>query len=232
MREGLNISSGSAKLRLPEELLYLVAIVLMAVGVALTDRAGLGFSMIVAPAYILSEVVGIGFGTMEYLVQAALLLAMGLLLRRFRLSYLFSFFTAFLYGLVLDALLLLFARLPADGLALRILWFVLGTLITAVAVAIFFRIYPAPEAYDLFVRDVSAHFGIAQGRFKIAYDVGSAVVSVILSFAFYGFGTFYGIGVGTLVLAVVNGPIIAAVGRLLDRYFEFYAALPLEKYFR
>lgn len=218
--------------RLGAEPVYLLAILLMAVGVALTERGGLGFSMIVAPAYILSEVTGLGFGMMEYIVQGVLLLVMALLLRRFRLTYLFSFLTAFLYGLVLDGMLLLFAYLPAGTVFLRILWFILGASVTAVAVALFFRVYLAPEAYDLFVRDVSRHFGLDQGRFKLLYDIGSALISVVLSFVFFGFGVFHGIGVGTLVLALINGPLIGIAGRLFDRFFELYPMLPLEKYFR
>ncbi len=221
----------AARVRLPEEIVYLVAILLMALGVALTERGGLGLSMIVAPAYILAAAVGLSFGTMEYIVQAVLLVLLCLLLRRFRISYLFSFFTAFIYGLVLDALLLLLAHLPAEHLSLRILWFLLGALVTAVAVALFFRVYPSPEAYDLFVRDASSAFGIPQGRFKLGYDLSSALLSLVLSFAFFGFGSFCGIGVGTAVLAFLNGPVIGAVGKILDRRCEFYPLLPIKKYF-
>lgn len=221
----------SRRLPFPEELAYLLAIPLMAVGVSLTVLGDLGVSMVVAPAFILSEYTGLGFGTMEYIVQAVLLVLMSLLLRRFRVTYLFSFLTAFLYGLVLDAFLPIFARLPADGLPLRILWFLLGACVTAVSVAIFFRVYLAPEAYDLFVRDVAAGMSIPQGRFKLGYDIGSAVLSILLSFLFYGFGVFHGIGVGTVVLAFINGPIIGLVGKLLDRTVRFYPLLPIKKYF-
>ena len=231
MEETKEKKEGRGRRRLPEEPLYLLAILLMAVGVALTDRGDLGFSMVVAPAYLLSEVTGLGFGTMEYIVQAGLLLVMGLLLRRFRLSYLFSFLTAFVYGLVLDGLLLLFAHIPADTVPLRILWFLLGAGITAISVALFFRVYLSPEAYDLFVRDVSVGFGLRQSRFKICYDIGSAIVSVVLSFAFFGFGVFHGIGIGTIVLALINGPLINLVGKFLDRHFEFYPLLPFKRYF-
>ncbi len=221
----------AGRIPLPEEIVYLVAILLMAVGVAFTERGGLGLSMIVAPAYILAAATGLGFGTMEYIVQAGLLILLGLLLRRFRITYLFSFITAFIYGLVLDGVLLLFASLPADSLPLRILWFVLGALVTAVAVALFFRVYPSPEAYDLFVRDAASAFGIRQSRFKLCYDLLSAVLSVLLSFLLFGFGSFYGIGVGTAVLAFCNGPVIGAVGKFLDRHIEFYPLLPVKKYF-
>ena len=221
----------SRRLPFPEELAYLLAIPLMAVGVSLTVIGDLGVSMVVAPAYILSEATGLGFGTMEYLVQAVLLILMTLLLRRFRLTYLFSFLTAFVYGIVLDAFLPLFSGLPADTLPLRILWFALGAGVTAVSVAIFFRVYLAPEAYDLFVRDVSVGFALPQGRFKLGYDLASAALSIVLSFVFFGFGVFRGIGVGTVVLAFVNGPVIGGIGRLLDRTVRFYPLLPIKKYF-
>ena len=58
------------------------------------------------------------FGMVEYCLQAVLLLAMCLLLRRFRVSYLFSFVTAVVYSFVLDAFMVLGAMLPVDSMAL------------------------------------------------------------------------------------------------------------------
>ena len=58
------------------------------------------------------------FGMAEYCLHAVLLLAMCLLLRRFRVSYLFSFVTAVVYGFVLDAFMVLGAMLPVDSMAL------------------------------------------------------------------------------------------------------------------
>ncbi len=220
------------KLRFPQEALYLIALVTMAIGVALTDKAGFGFSMVVAPAYIFSEWLGISFGTAEYLFQGALLILMSLILRRFRLSFLFSFVTAFLYGLILDGCIVLFAFLPNETILLRILWFALGLLITAPAVAMFYRVYISPEVYELFVKELSAAFRIKTERFKIGYDIGSALLSLVLSFAVFGFGQFRGIGWGTLVTVLCNGLLIGATLRFIDRHFDFYPALPFEKYFQ
>ena len=220
------------RIRLGQEIAYLLAILLMAIGVAMTERAGLGMSMIVAPAYLLSLVTGLGFGTMEYLVQGALLIVMILVLRRFRISYLFSFLTAFVYGLALDGILYLMRGVSVELLAFRILWFVVGSLIVGFSVALFFRVYLAPAVYDLFVREVARRYSLSFGRFKTCFDLTAAVISVLLSFLFFGFLTFRGIGWGTIVLAVANGPIIAFFGRWIDRKFELYPMLPFEKYFR
>ena len=93
-------------------------------------KADFGVSMVVAPAYLLYRWLSpawsvVTFGMAEYCLQAVLLLAM-CLLRRFRVSYLFSFVTAVVYGFVLDAFMLLGAMLPAGSVWLRAIYYVLG----------------------------------------------------------------------------------------------------------
>lgn len=106
------------------ELAYVFGIVFIAWGVVLMEKADFGVSMVVAPAYLLYRLLSpawsfVTFGMAEYCLQAVLLLAMCLLLRRFRVSYLFSFVTAVVYGFVLDAFMLLGATLPANSVWLR-----------------------------------------------------------------------------------------------------------------
>ena len=107
------------------ELAYVFGIVFVARGVVLMEKADFGVSMVVAPAYLLYRWLSpvwsfVTFGMAEYCLQAVLLLAMCLLLR-FRVSYLFSFVTAVVYGFALDAFMLLGAALPAGSVWLRIL---------------------------------------------------------------------------------------------------------------
>ena len=99
------------------EAAYVLGILTMALGTAMMASADFGMSMVVAPAYLtylkLSQTLPFfTFGMAEYLLQALLLVALGCVLRRFRLSYLFSFVTAVLYGLALDGAMLLMSLLP------------------------------------------------------------------------------------------------------------------------
>lgn len=109
------------------ELAYVFGIVFVAWGVVLMEKADFGVSMVVAPAYLLYRWLSpawsvVTFGMAEYCLQAVLLLAMCLLLRRFRVSYLFSFVTAVVYGFVLDAFMLaLCCRRAASGCARSIM---------------------------------------------------------------------------------------------------------------
>ena len=63
----------NTKIKLPGELIYFIAVLLLSLAVAMLTTTGFGVSMIVAPAYLLSLKLGvITFGQAEYIVQACL----------------------------------------------------------------------------------------------------------------------------------------------------------------
>jgi len=218
------------------EVAYVLGIVILALGTALMEKAAFGMSMVVSPAYILhlklSEFLPFfTFGMAEYTFQALLLVILGIVTRKFRMMFLFSFVTAVIYGFTLDGIMLLCGGLPAAGIFWRILWYVLGMVICSAGVALLFHTYIAPEAYELFVKAVAIDRGWEISRVKTVYDCVSCAVSVILSFAFFGFGSFVGVGWGTVFCALVNGSIIGGCTFLLKKYFTFADALPWRKYF-
>ena len=224
------------KPRFMSELAYVLALPLLALGVTFMTKADFGVSMVVAPAYLLHlKLVTLHpfftFGALEYMVQGFLLIVLCLILRRFRPAYLFSFVTAVLYGLILDGCMLLCGRLPVGSFFWRLLWYVLGMLLCAAGVSLMFHTYLAPEVYELFVKEVSARFGLRITRVKTVYDLCSALTGVILSFVFFGLWHFEGIKLGTIVCALVNGFLIGQCSRLLDRHFTFYDRFPLRRFF-
>lgn len=218
------------------ELAYALGIIILALGTALMTLADFGLSMVVAPAYLLHLKVSetlpfFTFGMAEYMLQAVLLVLMALLLRRFKISYLFSFCTAVLYGLTLDGVIWLTAPMATQSMALRVVYFVVGLVLCSVAISLFFHTYIAPEAYELFVKEVSEKYSVDIHRFKTGYDCVSCLISVILSFAFYGLWQFRGVGIGTVITSAVNGKVIALCTHTLEKHFEFRDVFPLRRYF-
>ena len=208
------------------EIAYILALVIMAFGSAFSEKADFGMSMVVAPAYILHLKLSqflpwFTFGVSEYLFQGLLVLAIMLVMRKCKLSYLFSFVTAVLYGTVLDFAMALIAPLPDDLFALRLVWYVLGVVLCAFSVSLFFHTYLAPEAYELLVKELATRPKANINRIKTIYDCCSVVLSILLSFAFFGFGVFKGVKLGTVVCAVVNGFLIGGFSGLLEKHFDF-----------
>ena len=219
-----NLPAGK-KRSLPSELIYLFALVLIAFSVSMTVAAGLGVSMIVCPAYLVSEkVTFLSFGQAEYILQGVLFIAFCFAVRRFRWVYLFSFFTCLFYGLVLDGFqkfvpLFNGEITPPESLPLagRIALLVGGMVLTSLSIALFFKTYLYPQVYDFFVKGIVARYRLKEGPTKTIFDLSFLAISVVLTFAL--FGGIVGIGWGTLAMALCNGTLIGFFSKLFDRFF-------------
>lgn len=218
------------------ELSYVLGLVIMAFAAAFTEKADFGMSMVVAPAYILHLKVSqllpwFTFGVAEYFFQGLLVIVTVIVMRRFKLSYLFSFVTAVLYGTLLDFAMTVIAPLPEGAFAIRVVWYVLGSVFCSLAVSLFFHTYISPEAYELIVKELASKFSIDINKVKTAYDCLSTVIGIVMSFAFFGFGVFEGVKLGTIICALVNGYLISRFTKLLEKHFVFKNRFSLEKYF-
>ena len=220
----------------PSELAYLIGIIVLAFGSAFMEKADFGMSMVVAPAYLLhlkiSEYLPFySFGMSEYVLQIFVLIALALVMGKFKKGYLFSFVTAVFYGNVLDLSMKLLNHLPLYGLAGRFLYYFIGISCCAVGISLLFHTYIAPEAYDLFVKEIAARTGKDINKVKTIYDICSCTVGVIMSFLFYGFGHFVGVKAGTIFCALVNEWLISLCSKFFESRFEFQDKLPYRKFF-
>lgn len=218
-----------------KEIAYVFAILFIALGVALAAKAGFGVSMIAAPTYTfhlwLSQYTDIiTLGTLEYIFQGMVITATVIIVRKFKISYLFSFATSVLSGFAIDFCFWVVAPLSAETLLARIIFFCASVISCAFGVSCIFHAYVSPAGHELFVKEVSSHFGKDIHKIKTGYDVSFLVLSVVLNLLL--FRGFVGIGIGTLITALANGPLIAVFARFLEKRFEFKAAFPkLEEYF-
>ena len=218
------------------ELAYFIGIAVLALGTAMMEQADFGMSMVVAPAYLLHLKVSqnlsfFSFGMAEYVFQGILLSVMMLMLKRFRTAYLFSFITAVFYGFTLDMMLNLMGYVPCSGFAARTIFYILGMIVCAIGVSLLFHTYIPLEAYEMFVKEMSAKLDMDINRFKTIYDCASCAVAVLMSFAFFGFGRFEGVKLGTVICAIINGRLIGICSVWLERNFEFKDGIKLRKLF-
>jgi len=216
------------------ETAYLLAMIILSLGTALMERADFGISMIVAPSYLLHLKVSqslpwFSFGVAEYLMQTVVLVLLMLCMRRVKLAYFFAFVSAMLSGVLLDVSIALVALIPFEGIAARLVYYVLGLYIGTAGVGLILHSYVTPGAYESFVKELAPKYGIELGKFKTGYDCCSLLLGVVFSFAFFGFGKFVGIS----LCAAVNGTMVAFNSKLVDKYFAFEDALPkLGNFFR
>ena len=218
------------------ELAYVAGLLFLALGTSFMETADFGLSMVVAPAYLLHRKLSplwpfFTFGAAEYLLQFFLLFLLIVVVRRFRMSYLFSVVTAVLYGFILDGFMSLTVRIDLHGIAGRFLFWVLGMLLCSAGIAFLMHTYLPPEVYELFVKEVSAKWGFGIPRTKTVYDCISCAAAIILSFCFFGWGVFEGVKWGTVVCALLNGWFIGIFSRIFERIWEFRDAWKIRLFF-
>ncbi len=224
------------KLSKTSELLWVFGILFVALGVAICSKANLGVSMIAAPAFVVYEAIaplwsGFSVGMTEYMIQGMIMVALCLVIRRFRWQYLLAFAVAILYGYTLNFFLALLGPISWDAIWLRWMMLLVGDVITALGVACFFRTYLPLQVYELFVAELAAHFHWNIHKVKCAFDMALLTISLLLAFSLFGdaasfpwstigYASFHHIGLGTLVTTMINSPIIAVMGKMLDRFFD------------
>ena len=239
----------SKKLTFYTEIAYLIGLFFLAFGTALTVYGGFGMSMVVAPAYIIHKFVEqfwspFSFAMAEYIFQAILLILLMIIIRKAKWSYILSFGSVLLYGFFLSFSQMLTQKLlPQSSATLQIIMYVLGIIIICMSVALLFTTYIPLEAYEMFVKEISAKLHVPIPKVKIFYDCASLLVAMILCTIFFnpfshggysdivsGFMA-YGIGNGTVACAFINGPIIGLFQKLYSKIFNFEDAFKLRKYF-
>lgn len=218
------------------ELLWVFGVVFVALGVAICSKADLGVSLIAAPAFVVQEAIVflspvLTVGVTEYIIQGILLVIMCLVVGRWNWRYLLAFAVAVLYGYVLDFFLWLMQDVTLTAVWQRWVMLLVGDMVTAFGVAGFFRTYMPLQVYELFVAELADRFQIPITKVKCAFDITLLVLSVVLAVTLFGdattfdwstigYASFHSIGLGTIVTTLINSPLIALMGRLLDRFFE------------
>ena len=214
------------KIRIPGEIIYIIANILLALAVSMVTAANFGVSMIVAPAYILSQkLTFLTFGQSEYVLQSILIIVFCIVMKKVKPVYFSAFITCLIYGAILDlwrSVIPLFnPEITAPGsmsMPLRIFLFAAGMLLTSFSVAMFFHTYLYPQVYDFFVKGVSKRYNVKLSKFKTCFDFSCLAVACIMTLAF--FRKFVGVGVGTLIMTALNGTIIGVFNKFLAKHVD------------
>lgn len=215
------------------EIAWAIGTFLCALGVVLCTKANLGLSMMAAPPYIIHLTLvkllpWYSQGTSSYLFEGSLLVILWILIRHFRFKFLLSFLSGVIFGVALDLWLwLLGGNGMFPALWMRICGFAGGMLCISLAVAFMFHTYLPPQIPELLVMETAAHFRVDPTRVKLILDVSCLALSFALSLLLTGKLT--GIGVGTVLIAFGNAPLIKLWGKLVDRFFTFEPMFPKTK---
>lgn len=209
------------------EFALLIAVVINSLGVVLMLYSGAGISAISSVPFAFSEVLPFfSLGTWTYLFQAALVLSLMIMRRKFVPTYLFSFVVGFVFSELLDLDELWVNALPTD-LGWCVVYFVISYVLICIGIALSNRCGLPIIPTDLFPRELSKITGISYPKIKISFDAICLIVTAGMTFLALGF--LDGIGIGTVLAALTMGKVIGLIGNWLDKRFQFATYLSLRK---
>ena len=97
------------------------------------------------------------------------------------------------------------------------------------------------QVHELFVAELSDRYSLKINRVKLVFDLSFLVLSVVLALTIFrdantfdwkniATTSYHSLGLGTIVTTLINAPIIAVIGKGLDKVFDYTPLFPkLEK---
>lgn len=206
------------------ELALLVAVMINSFGVVLMLYSKAGISAISSVPYAFSLAwTNLSLGTWTYLFQAALIISLMVMRKKFVLNYLFSFAVGFVFSEFLDIHELWITILPS-GLAWQILYFVISYVLICIGIAISNRCGLPIVPTDLFPRELAQITKVSYPKIKIGFDVICLAITACLTAIFLDH--LEGLGIGTILAAFTMGKGVGIAGNFLDKRFSFHPVLP------
>lgn len=194
-----------------------LAVFIMALGVIVTVRSLQGVSPVSSLTYVLSQVSGLTLGTMTFivyflfvLIQCAVYRDRGMTIRVFsQLPY------TLLYSVCMDVLDYALAPLGAETLAGQWLLVLVGCMLTSLAIAMEADANVSMLPDDGLMLAVHRATKIPLGRSIIVINIISIALAFAMSLGILG--GFYGVGLGTIFMAIAQGYIVKALTPVFRR---------------
>lgn len=191
-------------------LCFVAGLLVNSFGVALITKATLGTSPISSIPYVLDLRFAPTFGEFTFALNMVYILAQVALLRRdFRPVQLLQVVANLIFSAFIDVSMGLLSWLEPAGVLACAASLLLGCCVLSVGISV----EVAPDVIVVpgegIVRAISSTLRRPFGTCKLCFDATLVAIACALSFAF--FGGLNGLGVGTVVSALVVGPIVNVV---------------------
>ena len=205
-------------------LVMLFGMFVTALGLAICVEADLGISPLTTLAYTLHNVVPtISLGTFTFLQHLMFFALMVLVLRRdFRPYQLLQIPCSFLFGKFLDFWEYLLGNCAPSSYAACFILLMLGCVVVALGFSLIFTSRVPLEANTAFLNAVSMRIQKPYGTLKLISDVIIVCIAAAVGLLFLH--KIVGIREGTVIAALIIGPIAGFFNRYLAKMERFFVS--------
>ena len=197
---------------------YTLGLFSLAVGVTLSIKSELGVSPVNSLPYVISKVVNIDLGLVTTLVFTSYVLAQIVLLRKeFKIYNLSQILVASAFGYFVTLTNIIFQWIPTPEVFTgKILLLALSILIVAFGLFQYLKAELISQPPEGLVLGISKISGQPVSKVKVFFDCIIVLLAALISY--FSFGEILGVGIGTVVSAVMIGKTLHVLTDLYGQY--------------
>ena len=188
----------------------------LAFGITLNTKTGLGVSPIISVAYSVSRIFSLNFGDMTFALYVLFVLVQLVLRSKSeRAATLLQIVVSLIFSRLLNLFDVLIPYSGAEhGLAANMVLLAAAIFLTGRGIAMTVNMRLVPNPGDGIVQAIAEKIGRSQGFTKNIFDIGCVCTTAVVGLCFAGEVT--GIGVGTIAAMIGVGRAVSLVNGLLQ----------------
>lgn len=191
---------------------FICALIVGAFGVTLVTRSTLGVNSVACFSYVISVYFPVTMGTITISFNACMLIGQFFIFtreqrRRELVNVMLQVPAICIFGVMVDIWMWLLSDLPLYNYAFKMGMLLIGSAIIALNIAMQATASVTMLSCDAFVLHLSRRIQKKMGRVKLCYDLILVCSAALMSLCCSGFTEIVGIREGTVIGAIIVGPL-------------------------
>lgn len=198
---------------------YLISIFLISLGAAISIKANLGTSPIICVPYVSSLILKLSIGTTCLIFNIIYVLVEVILLRRdFEKIQFLQIVVGTIFAASIDFSMILVSFINPTDYISQIVCLLVSCLVVAFGVLLEVKTEVVYLPPDGIIVAISKVFKKEFPKVKPVFDTSMVIIAAVLSVVFLGY--LAGVREGTIISALIIGPIVKLLQKYLDSYIE------------
>lgn len=187
-------------------LIYAAGLIILACGITMNTKTGMGVSPIISVPYSISEIWGLNFGNMTFIVYTIFVIIQAVLMRRITLDLILQLPLSLVFTRFLNLFDMI---LPESGSYIweKLLMLAVAISLTGIGIIMSVRTDFVPNPGDGIVNEIAVVIKKSMGFTKNCFDLLNLCISCSVGMIFVGH--LIGIGLGTVLTMLLTGRAVA-----------------------
>lgn len=199
--------------------IYLLSLFIISLGAAISIKADLGTAPLICIPYVSSVISHLSVGTVSFIFSIILIALQILILRGgFEKRQYLQIVMGTIFSAFIDIALMLVSFLNPQGYLSQMALLLISCVVVAFGVLLEIQTEVVYLPPDGLIVAISAALKKEFGKVKPYIDTSFVIIAAILSVVFLGY--LVGVREGTVISALIIGPIVRVLKKYLDSYIE------------